>query len=100
MRCTCDLVDVVREGQRDDVGFEAVDHAARLLAGTAMGLANGDRFAGLRFPVAGERRVHVPVQLTRGVVRDVQQRDVGLRGECGRQQRQRQESLQHMRITH
>jgi hypothetical protein len=47
-----DGVDVVGEGERDDVGLEAVDHGARLLARAAVRLLELDVLAGLRLPFA------------------------------------------------
>ena len=69
-----DLVDVAGERERDDVGVEAVDDRARLLARAAVRLAHRDDVAGLRLPVGGERRVVLLVELARRVVRDVEQR--------------------------
>ena len=69
-----DRVDVVGERQRHDVGLEAVDDRARLLARAAVRLVDGDVVAGLRLPVLGEGRVEVLVELARRVVGDVQQR--------------------------
>ncbi len=43
-----DRIDVVGQRQRDDVGLQAVDHRARLLAGAAVRLLDGDVVAGLR----------------------------------------------------
>src|SRR5690606_22220692 len=54
-----DRIDVVSEGERDDIGGEAVDHGACLFAGAAMRLLDGDVVAGLRLPVGGEGLVEV-----------------------------------------
>ena len=76
LRLLGDLVDVVGERERDDVGVEAVDDRARLLARAAVRLLDGDDVAGLRLPVRRERGVVLLVELARRVVRDVQQRHV------------------------
>ena len=55
----CDRVDVVGERERDDVGFEAVDHRARLRARAAVRLLDRDGLSGLRLPVLGEGGVEV-----------------------------------------
>ncbi len=73
---SCDRVDVVGERQRDDVGLEPVDHAARLLAGAAVRLADVDRLTGLLLPLGAERLVDVLIQLARGIVRDVEELDL------------------------
>lgn len=69
-----DFVDVAGQGQGHHVGAQAVDHRAALLARTTVGLLDLDVVArvGL-FPEAGELSVVVLVQLTGGVVRDVEQ---------------------------
>ena len=72
-------VDVVGERQRDDVGGQAVDHRARLLARAAVRLADRDVLAGLLLPVLREGLVVVVVQLARRVVRDVEQRRLAAR---------------------
>src|SRR5688500_20393524 len=72
-----DRIDVVGERERYDIGLEAVDDAARLASGAAVRLFDGDalsaRFLG---PVFRERGVELPIELARGIVGDVQQRDV------------------------
>src|SRR3546814_9842529 len=54
-----DRIDVIGKRQRDDIGFEPVDHRARLLARTAV--AHVDRHALPMFglPLRGERGVDV-----------------------------------------
>jgi len=71
-----DSIDVVREGQRDDVGLQAVDHGTGLLAGAAMRLPDRHVVARPGLVLARERGIEVLVQLTRRVVGHVQQRDV------------------------
>ncbi len=67
-------VDVVGERERHDVGLQAVDDRARLLAGAAVRLLDLDDLAGLLLPVRDERGVVVRVQLARRVIRHVQER--------------------------
>ena len=74
-----DGVDVVRQRQRRDVGLQAVDDRARLLARSAVRLVDVDRLPGLLLPLRRERLVDVLVQLARRIVRDVQQLDLRLR---------------------
>src|SRR5439155_7414424 len=85
-----DGVDVVGQGQRDDVGLEAVDDRSGLLARAAMRLVDGDRLARLLLVARDERGVDRLVQLARRVVGDIQQRRVlrprGGRGADGRDQ--------------
>ena len=75
-----DGVDVERQRQRRDVGLEAVDDRARLLARSAVRLVDVDRLPGLLLPLRRERLVDVLVQLARRIVGDVQQLDLRLRG--------------------
>jgi hypothetical protein len=77
-----DSIDVIGQGQRDDVGGQAVDDGTRLLAGAAMRLLDGDVVARLGFPLAREGLVEILVQLARRIVGHVQQGDV--RGQGGR----------------
>ena len=70
-------VDVAGERERHDVGLEAVDHRARLLARAAVRLVDGDRLALRLLPVLREERVELLVELARRVVGDVEQRRVG-----------------------
>ena len=74
-----DGVDVVGERQRRDVGLEAVDDRARLLARSAVRLVDVDRLPGLLLPLRRERLVDVLVQLARRIVGDVQQLHLRLR---------------------
>src|SRR5690606_17298075 len=67
-----DGVDVVGQGQGDDVGFEPVDHRPRLFPRAAVRLLDGDGLAGLRLPVAGELGVEVLVELACRIVRNVE----------------------------
>src|SRR5450759_4333235 len=75
-----DRVDVARQSQRHDVGFESVDHRPCLLARAPVRLVDRDSLAGLRRPGLREGGIHVLVELARGIVRNVQQRSGG-RGE-------------------
>ena len=87
-------VDVAGERQRHDVGLEAVDDRARLLAGAAVRLLDGDVLAGLRLPVLGEGRVEVLIELARRIVGDVEQRRVGVGGRDGQRQADGQRECQ------
>jgi hypothetical protein len=63
-----DRVDVAGERERQDVGLQAVDHAAGLLAGAAVGLLDVHVLARDRLPVLGECRVVLDVEFPRRVV--------------------------------
>ena len=78
-----DGVDVVGQGQRHHVGLQPVDDRAGLLARAAVRLLHGHVLAGPGFPAPGELHVEVRVELAGGVIRDVEQRDLGprLRGD-------------------
>ena len=77
-----DRLDVVGEGERHDVGFEAVDHRARLPARAGVRLAERDFLpTRLRRPVLGERLIECAVQLARRIVGDVQERGLRLSGQ-------------------
>ena len=71
------FVDVVAEGEGHDIGFQAVEHGAGLLARTAVRGLDLDVFAILRLPLPGEGRVHVLVELAGRVVGHVEQGEVG-----------------------
>ena len=75
-----DRVDVVGEGEGDDVGLEPVDDRAGLLARAAVRLLDGHGLSGLRLPLRGEGGVHLLVELARRVVGDVEEL---LRGRAG-----------------
>src|SRR5208282_3067968 len=66
-------IDVVSQRKGDDVGRQAVENGAGLFAGTAVGLFDDDRVAGFLLPVAGERRVECLIELTRWIIRSVEQ---------------------------
>ena len=70
------LVDVIGEREGHDVGGQAVDNRARLLARSAVGLLDLDRLAGLG-ELARERRVDVGIELAGRIIRDIEQRYVG-----------------------
>jgi hypothetical protein len=74
-----DGVNVIRQRERDHVGFQAVNDSPRLLARTAMRLLNFYRLSGLRFPVLGKRGVVVLIKFSGRIVGYVQQRDGTLR---------------------
>ena len=76
-----DLVDVALERQRHDVGLEAVDDGARLGAGAAVRLLDGDGLAGLLLPVGGEDLVVGFVELAGRIVGDVEDGGVGEGGD-------------------
>lgn len=70
-------IDIGRDAERDHIRLLAVEHLARLCAGTAVGRANGDLRPG-GFVVPGRKELVVSrVEFARGVVRDVEQRGVG-----------------------
>jgi len=56
-----DRVDIVGQRQRDDVGVDTIDDAARLCAGATVGQFDRDLFAGLLLPVLGETGVVVSI---------------------------------------
>ena len=66
--------------ERHDVGLEAVDHGAGLLAGAAMGLLDGDGLAGLGLPILDEGLVDGLVELAGRIVGDVEKGGVGKHG--------------------
>jgi hypothetical protein len=74
-----DRIDVEGERERDGIGFEPVDHRARLLAGAAVRLADRHDLAGPGLPLLRERGVELLVELARRVIADVEQRGVGER---------------------
>ena len=69
-----DFINVTGQGQGHYVGAQAVNHCACLLARATVGLLDLHVVAGVGlFPEAGELSVVILVQLTGGVVRDVEQ---------------------------
>ena len=83
-----DRVDVVGECQRHDVGFEAVDDAARLRPEPPCEAVGAQFLAGSGQPLFRERGVDLGVELSRRIVRHVEQR--GLRkARCGQHADQR-----------
>ena len=70
-------VDIALERQGHDVGLQPVDDGAGLLAGAAVRLLDGDRFAGLGLPVVGEGLIDGLVEFTGGIVGNVEQGRVG-----------------------
>ncbi|MOA28380.1 hypothetical protein D3C78_1493200 [compost metagenome] len=73
-----DGVDIALQRQRHHVGLKAVDNRARLLAGTAMRLLDGDVLTRIGLPLLGEGFVEILVEFTGRVVGHVEQ--LGLRG--------------------
>jgi hypothetical protein len=67
-------VDVIGQGQRDDVGLQAVDDRAGLFARAAVRGLDADGLARLGLPLRREGLVEVLVELACGVVGDVEQR--------------------------
>ena len=67
-----DGVDVVGQGEGDDVSFQPVDHRPRLLARAAVRLLDGDGFTGLGPPVPGEFGIEFLVKLACRIVGDVE----------------------------
>ena len=85
-------VDVIGQPQCDDVGWQPVDDRSCLLARAAVRLLHGDGVAGLALPVARKGDVVLLIQLSRGIVRDIQEchvfggrqrRDAQCRGHYG-----------------
>ncbi len=77
-------IDVTRQCQGDDIGLQAIDHRAGLLAGATMGILDAHVFAGLGLPVLGEGGVVLLVELTGRIVGHVEQLDgLDLTGEQG-----------------
>jgi hypothetical protein len=70
------FVDVAGQRERDHVGFKAVDDGTRLLAAAAVRLLDRHVLVVFFFPVLGEGGVEFHVQFARGIVADVQERDV------------------------
>ena len=68
-----DGVDVIGQGQGDHRGFRTIDHAAGLLARSAVRRMDRHRLAGRFLPVLGESGVILLIQLPRRIVRHVQQ---------------------------
>ena len=75
-----DLVDVALKRERHDVGLKSVDDGAGLLARSAMRLLDGDIVSAFRFPVLDEGGIHVLVEFTGRVVRDIEKGGVGEHG--------------------
>jgi len=82
-------VDVGGEGERDDVGFEAVDDGPGLLSGAAVGLVNFERLIVRGAPVVGESGVEFVVEGAGGVVGDVEEGGLLCGGAIGRAGRER-----------
>ena len=89
-----DGVDVVGESERHDVGLKAVDHRARLRAGTAVGCFDRQRLAGIGLVPDLEGLAETGVKLPRRIVGNIKQAQVG----CGRRaghQSQKQKTRRH-----
>lgn len=73
-----DGVDIALQCERDHIRFQTVDDRARLLAGTAMRLLDGEVFTGVGLPLLGEGFVEILVEFTGRIIGHVEQ--LGLRG--------------------
>ncbi len=76
-------IDVIGQRQGDHVGLKAIDDCTCLLAGTAVGLFDGDLVTGLLLPVLGKCIVEIGIQFTGRIVGYVQQRDICGKGRKG-----------------
>ena len=85
-------IDVIGERERDDIGGKTVDHRARLLARTAMRLADAHPFAGFRLPLPRESGVDLRVEFPRRIIGDIEQ---GLRCLCEHGDAQNEERRGH-----
>ena len=72
-----DGVDVVGECQCDDIGSEAVDDGTPLFARATVGLLDAEIVTSFGFPLRGKGFVEILIELTRRIVGDVEQRDLG-----------------------
>ena len=75
-----DLIDVVGDCKRDDVGLQAVDHGAGLLAGAAVRLLDRHRRTSLFLIMLREVSVEFFIEFARRIIRDVEQSHRGFRG--------------------
>ena len=77
------------DGRRHEVGGQAVDHRARLLARAAVRLIDLHVVARTRLPRRGEGGVLLAIELARDVEGRVQQRDLARPGDAPREQQVR-----------
>src|SRR5260370_37504156 len=75
---------VIPQTEGHHVSLKTVNDGTRLLAGTTVGEIDGDISTGLFLPLGGKCRVDLLVQLTRGIVRNIQQLHLRLRLVCCR----------------
>ena len=68
-----DDINVSGEGESDDIGSEAVDHGAGLLAGATVGLLDIELFPVFLLPLRGERLVDIDVEFTGGIVGNIEE---------------------------
>ena len=88
-----DRLDVGRNAQRNDVGFQPVHHGTRLFARPAMRLLDDDFLARLFLPIVCKGEVERGVEFPRRVIRDVQQCRVGARSaQCAQRQDRRHQT--------
>src|SRR5258708_1035563 len=66
-----DLINVIGDCERDDVGFESVDHSASLSARPGVRRRDVDNLPLLFQPMSSELLVELGVQLASRIVRDV-----------------------------
>jgi hypothetical protein len=84
-----DSVDVISQGQGDDIGFQPIDHRAGLLARAIVGLIDPYVLTGASPPIGREQAVEILVELSRRIVADIEQgrRRRGARPSRGREKR-------------
>ena len=73
--------------RQEDVGLQSIDHRTRLRAGAAVRLLDLDALAGFLLVGRRERLIEIDIQFTRGIIRNIEQRDVGRIGRARPQQR-------------
>ena len=73
-------VHVTGQGQGDHVGLQPVNHRTRLLARAAVRLFDAHVLPGFGLPVLDESSVELGIELTRRVVRHIEQRQRRLGG--------------------
>ena len=70
------LIDVVGECQCDHIGIDSVDDTSRLRSRATVRLAHRHLVARLRLPVLCKGRIEFLIELSRRVVRNIENRDV------------------------
>src|SRR5262249_36965865 len=78
LRSLRDRIDVIRERERNHIGLEAIDHGTGLFSGSAVRPSDRRRFTILLLPLFGECLVDGIVELSRRVIRDVEELCFGL----------------------